>query len=343
MNEYIEIRFRRNGKPFPLKRQLTGGIEFDEPDPLERTIGITFDAASDATRERMNSIRRVQGWDPGQFKLNLAVEDGALKLRGTNEHALPEGLYRLKVEIEEARTPRKYTIADVEHDSHASVNIDVRLDERSVSVDLDACDDDIRQLLDRSTIDDVPAAAWLEDSTRRPTRQACLLNLLASLRTRPTVRDPLVELVHDVYYVGNDRVYAKVDRVLVDTLSALSNDPTKPFYAEGTPHAPIHGRLLSGIPEPPEVKARFSTLASFRGEGKPSMQAVVAIPPPDLPHTYAEFDLDLGNPLQDVLGFFVHMGELLDGKPTNHLDMRKVLARAKTSEFLYYRVVANSR
>ena len=52
------------------------------------------------------------------------------------------------------------------------------------------------------------------------------------------------------------------------------------------------------------------------------MQVVVAIPPPDLPHTYAEFDLDLANPLQDVLGFFVHMGELLDGKPTNHLDMR---------------------
>jgi len=341
MNEFIEIRFRRKGKPFPLKRQLTGGIEFDEPDPLERTVGVTFDAASPATRERMNSIRRVQGWDPGQFKLDLAVEDGALVLRGANEHALPEGLYKLKVEIEEARTPRKFSVADVDHDGHAVVDIDVQLDERGVEVDLDDCDADIRQLLDRSVIDDVDAATWLEDASRRPTRQACLLNLLASLRTRPTSRAPLVQLVHDVYYVGNDRVYAKVDRSLVDTLQALSNDPTKPFYAEGTPHAPIHGRLLSGLPEPPEVKARFTTLSSFRGEGKPSMQAVVAIPPPDLPHTYAEFDLDLGNPLQDVLGFFVHMGELLDGKPTNHLDMRKVLAKAKASDFLYYRVVAN--
>ena len=58
MNEYIEIQFLRAGKPFPLKRQLQGGVEFDEPDPLERTIGISFDAASPATRERMNSIRR---------------------------------------------------------------------------------------------------------------------------------------------------------------------------------------------------------------------------------------------------------------------------------------------
>jgi hypothetical protein len=339
MNEFIEIRFRRKGKPFPLKRQLTGGIEFDEPDPLERTVGVTFDAASPSTRERMNSIRRIQGWDPGQFKLNVAVEDGALVLRGINEHALPEGLYKLKVEIEEARTPRKFSVAEVEHDRHAVVNIDVQLDERGVKVDLEDCDSDIRQLLDRSVIDDVAAVDWLEDASHRPTRQACLLNLLASLRTRPTTRSPLVQLVHDVYYVGNDRMYAKVDRALVDNLQALANDSSKPFYAEGTPHAPVHGRLLSGLPEPPDVKARFTTLASFRGEGRPSMQAVVAIPPPDLPHTYAEFDLDLGNPLQDVLGFFVHMGELLDGKPTNHLDLRKVLAKAKASEFLYYTVV----
>jgi hypothetical protein len=343
MNEYIEVRFRRNGKPFPLKRQLPGGVEFDEPDPCERTVGVTFDAASAATRERMNSIRRVQGWDPGQFKLNISVEDGALILRGANEHALPEGLYRLKLEIEEARTPGRFTIADVAHDRHAVVHIDVQLDERGVKVDLDDCDADIRQLLDRSKIEDVAASAWLEDASRRPTRQACLLNLLASLRTRPTPRTSLVQLVHDVYYVGNDRIYAKVDRSLVDLLRTLASDATKPFYAEGSPNAPIHGRLLSGLPEPPEVRTRFTALESFRGEGKPSMQAVIAIPPPDLPYTYAEFDLDLGNPLQDVLGFFVHMGELLDGKPTNHLDMRKVLAKAKASEFLYYTVVANSR
>jgi hypothetical protein len=340
MNEHIEIRFLRKGKPFPLKRQLPGGVEFDEPDPLERTVGITFDAASPATRERMNSIRRVQGWDPGQFKLDVAVEAGALVLRGVNKHALPEGLYKVKVELEETRTPRKFAVADVPHDGRAAVAIDVEFDERSVTVDLDECDQDIREVLDRSVIDDVAAVAWLEDATRRPTRQACLLNLLASLRTRPTLRAPLVDLVHHVYYVGNDRIYAKVDRSLVDLLQALSNDPARPFYSEGTPRAPIHGRLLSGLPESTEVKARFTALASFRGEGKPSMQAVVAIPPPDLPHTYAEFDLDLGNPLQDVLGFFVHMGELLDGKPTNHLDMRKVLARARASEFLCYTVVA---
>ena len=340
MNEYIEVRFRRNGKPFRLSRQRAGGIEFDEPDPLERTVGITFQAASDATRERMNSIRRIQGWDPGQFKLTVSVEDGSLILRGVNAHALPEGLYKLKAQIEETRTPGAFKTADVKQDGHAVITLDVRVDERGIAVDLNACDADIRRVIDQSVVDGMAAVSWLEDENRRPTRQACLLNLLASLRTRPTVRTPLVRLIHEVFHVGNDRLYAKVDRVLYDTIVGLSEDPTKPFYAEGTPRAPVHGLLLSGLPEPPEVRARFTELRSFRGEGKPSMQAVIAVPPSNLSYTYAEFDLDLGNPLQDVLGFFVHMGELLDGKPTNHLDLRKGLAKTKAREFLYYTVTA---
>jgi hypothetical protein len=32
------------------------------------------------------------------------------------------------------------------------------------------------------------------------------------------------------------------------------------------------------------------------------------------------------------------MGELLDGKPTNHLDLWKPLAKTRARDFLYYRV-----
>src|SRR5262245_978663 len=116
MNEFIEVRFKKNGKSLKVRRQVPGGIEFDEPDPLERTVGISFDARSDATRERMNSIRRVQGWEPGQFKLNVSVEDGSLILRGVDPHALPEGFYRLRLEIEEAETLGGFRPANVEHD-----------------------------------------------------------------------------------------------------------------------------------------------------------------------------------------------------------------------------------
>ena len=88
------------------------------------------------------------------------------------------------------------------------------------------------------------------------------------------------------------------------------------------------------------MRSRYTDLLSFRGEGKPSMQIVAAVPPPDLPHTFVDFDLDLGNPLQDVLGFIVHMGELLSGKPTNHLDMRKTLAKTRAAPFLCYKVAS---
>ena len=339
MNEFIEVRFQKHGRRLKIKRQLLGGIEFDEPDPLERTIGIGFSARSEATRFRMDSIRRIQGWDPGQFKLNVSVEDGSILLRGVNEHALPEGHYQIRLQVEEAKTPRAQTAA-VKHDQHAVVTVDVTMDDRVADVDLAAIDAGIFGVLDRSQVDGAAAMDWLVNRNRRATRQACLLNLMASLRTRPTAGDPLLPLVDHVFFVGNDRLYARVDRALLTRLRRLADDPRRPFYAEGPPHAQVHGRLLEEMPETPDVRARFTGLLSFRAEGTPSMQVVVAVPPPDLAHTYAEFDLDLGNPLQDIAGFFVHVGELLDGKPTNHLDLRKPLAKTTAKEFLYYTVGA---
>jgi hypothetical protein len=144
-------------------------------------------------------------------------------------------------------------------------------------------------------------------------------------------------MVQDVFKVFNDRVYMTVDSALKTRIEDLVKDPKKPFYAEGRPTAAIHQRLLDAIPA--DEKSGFTDLLSFRGEGKPSLQMVIAIPPVGFPHTYADFDLDLGNPLQDVLGLVTHFGELLDGKPTNHLDLRKKLAKGKAADFLYYAVV----
>ena len=45
-------------------------------------------------------------------------------------------------------------------------------------------------------------------------KSACLLNLLASLRIRPTLSAPLIEQVHDVFWISNDRGYARVHRDL---------------------------------------------------------------------------------------------------------------------------------
>ena len=339
MNEYIEIRFQRNGKPWRVRRQVPGGVEFDETDPLQRTVGIGFDAADDITKYRMRRIRQLQGWEPNQFKLALAVEDGAIVLRGVTPLALPEGRYRIQVTLEEAKIRGSGKTVSFVEDGHAVCDIELSTDSREIIIDLAPSDSTIRRVLDASSIDGQEALEWLA-GTWRQTRKACLLNLLATLRIRPTVASPLLQYVQHIFWISNDRLYAKVDRQLPGMLEALALDPKKPFYREGRPKSDVHLKLLDAIPESPDLKRLFTPegLRSFRGEGRPSLQAVVAEPPVGLPHTYAEFDLDLGNPLQDLAGFVVHMGELLDSTVTNHLDLRQTLAKTIADQYLYYTI-----
>jgi hypothetical protein len=340
MDEFIEVSFRRKDKRLRIKRQVPGGVEFDERDPIERTVGVQLAARGEATRQRMRRIGQVKGWAPGEFRLTISVEDGNLVLRGVDADALPEGLYALTIEIEDARCRQRRVAIEIEQDGSAQAVFDLDQDDREVSVDLAEADDSIRAVIDASSLDGLRGADWL-DADKRPTRKACFLNLLASLRTRPLVSDGLIKHVDHAFAVFNDRAFMRVALELLPAIEELVKHPTRRFYAEGAPTAEIHQRLLRDLPEPPDVKAKFTRgLLSFRGEGGPSLQMVIAKPPVGLPYTYAEFDLDLGNPLQDVLGFVVHMGELLDGKPTNHLDLRRDLARTSAKKYLYYDVVA---
>ena len=193
----------------------------------------------------------------------------------------------------------------------------IGFDDRTCVTNLAACSDDVARLLETSTLDEEPALFWLENPDWRPCRKACLLNVVAALSVTPTKTAPFIVRLQNVFRVFNDRCYMKVDRGLLTMLETLAADPSRPIYAEGEPHAPIHGRLLDSLPEPLEVRTQFTQLLSFRAEGAPSLQTVIAVPPPTFAHTYAEFDLDLGNPLQDVLGFVVHMGELsMANRPT---------------------------
>jgi hypothetical protein len=339
MNEYIEARLRRKNRPLPIRRQVPDGIELDEPDPIQRTVYVGFDAANEVTRYRLRRVRQLQGWEPSQFKLKMAVEDGALKLRGVDPFALPPGRYSVQIRLEEARTRTRRRTVQVPDDGHGTLVVDVETDDRVAAIDVTDCDPAVRRILEASILDEQPATAWLAER-KRATRKACLLNILASLRIRPARSAPLIDHVRSVFWVSNDRIYTRVDRTLRPTLEALASDPARPFYREGQPHARIHLRLLDHLPEPTEVRAHFTPtgLVSFRGEGRPSLQAVVAEPPPGLPYTYAEFDLDLGNALQDVVGFVTHLGELVDGKPTNHLDLRRDLVRTPARDYIYYDV-----
>ena len=121
-------------------------------------------------------------------------------------------------------------------------------------------------------------------------------------------------------------------------MKSLAADPKRPFFHEGPPKSATHERLRGQFARF-ETDSDLFTLDSFRQEGQPSLQAVVAIPPstgPARPY-YADLDIDLGNPLQDLAGFFVHMGELLGPGKTDHLDLRMKLAKGRAKAFLYYR------
>ena len=68
MHEYIEVQFRRNGKPYRIKRQVSSGFEFQETDPPTRMIDMGFAPFDDGTKYRMAHIRQVKGWGSRQSR-----------------------------------------------------------------------------------------------------------------------------------------------------------------------------------------------------------------------------------------------------------------------------------
>ena len=109
---------------------------------------------------------------------------------------------------------------------------------------------------------------------------------------------------------------------LKDRLDALHNDPNFVVERDVTPDE-IHRRLLDDLPVAGDAaRSADYSLISYRVDGQPSLQTVVAIPPAGSGcGSYADFDLDRADPLQDVRGFAIHMGELLSGKMTDHFAL----------------------
>ncbi len=145
----------------------------------------------------------------------------------------------------------------------------------------------------------------------------------------------------DVLFAATDRIYARVEPAFLARLRKLAADPNKSFYEEGEPKGGVHAQLLNRIVDDRRVRPDTYRLLSFRAEGAPSLQAVVAFPQDgvDGAYHYSDLDLDLGNPLQDIVGFLIHMGELLNPDRTDHFNLRKKLAKGRAKEFLYYKIV----
>jgi len=347
MNEGFRIRFTRLNQKWPITQlDQEQGITFEgEEDDQPRNLALEFDGDSPVTRLRMSWVRERFGWVAGQFNLKVRLDDGELQVSGEDETALPAGRYWVQVHASELQIPKAYTSFELkEGQTDAIVSVPVQPDPRRVELTrpLTQFDPAIRTVLVDSgdLLNDMSVADWLAADSVRACRKACLLNLMAKLRVPPRAgMPPLLGGILRVFFAASERIYVEAATDLYDACDQLAAEPSRRFYLEGHPTSPTHKRLLAKVAEMGWGPFTEDGLVSFRQEGQPSTQVVVATNVPLAAPLYADIDLDLGNPLQDLAGFVVHMGELISGKSTDHLKLWSKLNKGATKEFLYYRVV----
>lgn len=348
MNEAIVIRLVSGRADVRIRSLSQDGLLLEsDGDCWPRPATIECYPEAEVTRIRMRWLRERYGWTA--IRWSVSVADGRLRLAGIVSDGLPAGLYRLRLRVAELQLPPELLVVEVRDDKETEVEMQVRDDGRRLALTCQPAqfDPDIGRLIaaPASRLDGRPVPDWLGDASVNVERKACLLNLLAKLRAVPTPSAPLIADVRSLFFAAFDRAYVSVAPGFHRRLVDLAGDNQQSFYYEGEPASAVHRRLIDEVVEsklePPE--ARFH-LESFREQGKQCMQAVVAVPveplvPGQTGTCYADLDIDLGNPLQDVEGLLIHCGELVDPFGlTDHLALRAGLATQPAGRYLYYDV-----
>ena len=344
MNERLIIHLMQDGRQLPVTSLTDDGVTIGSEDTWPSGLVFEFDGNDLGTKSSINRVRSMNGWDSFQFKLNAHVESGSLVFSGVTANSLPSGTYWFRLRIADYTIPATKFVCQIPENGQCEQVVDLEEDRRRFELkgDLATFDSEIIRVLthSESRVDGSSISDWLAGSAR-DRRKACLLNLMAKLRSVPNEADPLIRNTRFVFFADVDRIYAAVDADYYTRLVDLANEPSKPFYAEGSPTDSGHRKLLVRIKKFESSADKFR-LRSFRQQGKNSFQSVIAIPPEDMGinRSYADMDIDLGNPLQDVVGFVIHIGELLDPGTTDHLALYAKLAKDPTiSPYLYYRVI----
>jgi hypothetical protein len=347
MNETLTIRLKEGDRRLPLNSISADGVMLrNETDATPRSLYFEFDGDDLGTRARMERVRALHGWNPGVFKFHADLSDGNLVFAGVDLRAFPAGRYWFRLRIADLNLPTEKIKVEIPEDGGGEADLAVSRDKRDVRLTsaITAFDGDVRRVIEAtaSRVDGAAAADWLTSRPPRPARKACLLNLLAKLRTTPTEPDHLLRNVQHFFFADVDRIYARVDREFSTRVETLSNGPSKVFIEDDSPKSPVHRRLLDRIARFEEDVTTYH-LHSYRQTGKNGMQAVIAIPDDPTRNHYADLDIDLGNPLQDLQGFVIHMGELINPGKTDHFALHDKLAANQTlARFLFYEVVNNA-
>lgn len=128
------------------------------------------------------------------------------------------------------------------------------------------------------------------------------------------------ELWHHVQHVQLnlvDRIFFRAKASLADAINELVADGSFQSSFASSSHRKIRDVF-------PAVPAH-NPLRSFRELKRPSLQIVYA---EDYDAALAcEMDIDLANPKMDVVGFFVHLAEVLRPGKTDHRGIRRALLK----------------
>ena len=344
MNESILIDFKRCEEPLPVTsfRGLRGnngesGLVLDgETSAQARGVALRLQARDVMTQRAADQVRRRYNWtSTTRYDVQLAREGERLRLDGIDAQALPPGSYKLEFRIGGLELERSSHTIRIPRNGQANITLTEKDTGRRLLLDrpLGSYDDGTKAILlhRASQLDGVSAVEWLEKGRRRDRRKACLLNILAKFATLPTPNSPLNQHVRNVFFADIDRIYCAVEPSMLGRLQK-----SKCFRRQqGAVHS-THKKILLRLP----AAGGPYELVSYREAKHPSLQVTLAIPPAGAAGKthYADIDIDLGNPTLDVAGLFIHLGELLDPRQTDHLKLRSKLTKQGTADFLYYTI-----
>lgn len=333
MNEKLVFQFSLNGTPLPIDQivpvqQDRGGIILNgETSAWPRGLRFDFEGVG-GFKAKLNKLRNDEAG--GDHSFNLNVNNGALTITTLKPNRIPTGSYDYRLQIADLELDNGAGRVKITEDSPVIIPVNVNLESRIVRLK-DGINDDAL-MADRinggSRLDGRPILNWLQDNRPRAKRKACLLNLLAVLRTFPTPDSPFLQHIQEIFFADVDRIYAKVDIDLFTRLQELDADPTQPFSLDHGPLHSTHMMIKRRFPVEDQDASEHYVFKSFRQDAQPSLQITMAIPPDDKPRgVYADIDLDLGNPKRDINGFFIHLGELMAEGKTDHLKLNRKLAQ----------------
>lgn len=344
MNEALLIRFQSPKGPLTVKDfKSDEGVTFDHhPDASPLNFAIGFRPLLPGALEL---VRARHDWRNKEFGVDVKAESGGLRVSGFqgDPEGLPASAYDLTIELESYRFKDDQPRVVIHDGGTVNIQMDEKPDPRQVQ---------LRNNFDpltaaviahpSSRVDRAALAEWLASDIPRASRKACLLNLLCKLRTPPApaqgFAESLTSLMDFVFFADVDRAYAAFRPKLHEQLETLVAAGV--WAREGAPGAPIHRRLLDGMSRIGVPNVSNYQLISYRQGGAACLQLVIAKPPMGADGTvYADIDIDLGNPLWDLAGLIVHIGELLDSGRTDHFALRKRLVKGDTKDFVFYDIV----